>query len=163
MSEALSEDDDPFDGMQSAGWRRSKCGRAQGKRAAPNEGVSAEMWDPTSTVNWYRLIRDWGLIGGGLALAAGYWAYRAGQIQANATRKAAKDQLAANAKKDRLQAQAMARAIFTEIIEVTVHIDRVRGLMEQSREKYPRQLTYQTKIEDFSEQIAGLIREAKIP
>jgi hypothetical protein len=52
--------------------------------------------------------------------------YRAGVIQAKATRKAANEQIAAAARKDRLQARGIAVAIYSDILELKIIIKKSR-------------------------------------
>jgi hypothetical protein len=104
------------------------------------------MWVPSDR-NLYALVKDWGgVIGGVFALIAGYWAYRAGRIQATATRQASDNQIAASARKDHLQAQCIAAGISSEIDHVKENIKRVRAVIEAERtfdgswEKYAKEI-----------------------
>jgi hypothetical protein len=78
-----------------------------------------------------RVLYDWQtIITGGLAILAaligGGMTYRAGVIQAKATRKAANEQIAAAARKDRLQARGIAVAIYSDILELKIIIEKSR-------------------------------------
>jgi hypothetical protein len=86
------------------------------------------MWFPSDRA-LYKLLTDWGgVIGGVFALIAGLIAYWAGQIQAAATLKAAHDQIAMNAHKDRVQAHAVAAAIYPEIVKVENSVKDARSV-----------------------------------
>lgn len=92
--------------------------------------VSRQMWIPDDR-NLYKLLTDWGgLIGGVFALIAGWFAYRAGQHQAKATLDATHDQIAADDKKDRSQAHALAVVIYPEILLVKVNVERIMGVIK---------------------------------
>jgi hypothetical protein len=71
-------------------------------------------------LTWSKALTDLGsLIGGGFAIIAGVLAYRAGVIQANATRVSADKQIAAAATERANADAAAAEAIRREIIECT--------------------------------------------
>ena len=85
----------------------------------------------TNYAGLLRVLYDWQtIITGGLAILAaligGGMAYRAGVIQAKATQKAANEQIAATAHKDRLQARGIAVAIYADILELEVTIEKTR-------------------------------------
>jgi hypothetical protein len=101
------------------------------------------MWVPTDR-NLYHLLTDWGgVIGGIFALIAGWAAYRAGQNQAAATLQAARDQIAQNAKRDRLQAHSMAVAIYPELTLVISQVESVQHIVtEELREDDPHKSVF---------------------
>ena len=78
-------------------------------------------WPPDLTV--YKLLTDWGsFIGGGIALVAGVLAYIG-------ARQAAAKQIAAMARKDRLQARGIVVGVYPELLELQVRHDRASGVM----------------------------------
>jgi len=105
-------------------------------------------------LSWYKLLTDWGsLIGGVFALIAGAAAYFAGKAQAKATWQAAYDQLAANDRKDRLQAHCIAVGIYPELLAVKVSSERASKLIREEFQKVRMALTTQT---------VALIRDVRI-
>ncbi len=83
-----------------------------------------------------RVLYDWQtIITGGLAILAaligGGMTYRAGVIQAKATQKAANEQIAAAARKDRLQARGIAVAIYSDILELIIIIEKSRSRINE--------------------------------
>jgi hypothetical protein len=83
-----------------------------------NLGLPADL-------TWYKLLVDGGsFIGGVFALLAGAIAYLAGWLQARATRQAADRQIAAAARKDRLQARCIAVGISPELLALEVAYER---------------------------------------
>jgi hypothetical protein len=73
------------------------------------------------------LVDHWQtLIAGGFALVAGIAAYRIGLHQARATTQASKEQLAAAARKDRMQARCLAVGISPELLQLQAALGRAR-------------------------------------
>ena len=80
-------------------------------------------WPADLTV--YKLLTDWGsFIGGGIALVAGVLAYIG-------ARQAAAKQIAAMARKDRLQARGIVVGVYPELLELQARQDRASGVMAQ--------------------------------
>jgi hypothetical protein len=79
-------------------------------------------------LTWYKLLTDLGsLIGGGLALFAGFVAYLAGRIQARATREAAETQVAAERLKFDQDVETLRKSVAVELRQMVV---RARGAHE---------------------------------
>jgi hypothetical protein len=129
------------------------------------------MWVPSDRA-LYKLLTDWGgVIGGVFALIAGWAAYRAGQNQAGATLAAARDQVAVtkqvahdqtalSAEKDGRQAYAMAMAIYPEILQVKVSLERARGII---LEKFPEDMdAYTNRWNALTGPVEMMIRETKV-
>ena len=90
----------------------------------------------TNYAGLLRVLYDWQtIITGGLAILAaligGGMAYRAGVIQAKATQKAANEQIGATARRDRLQARGIAVAIYSDILELAVTIEKTRMRVDE--------------------------------
>ena len=80
-------------------------------------------WPPDLT--WYKLLTDWGsFIGGGAALIAGVLAFIA-------TRQATNRQIAALARKDRLQARGIVVGVYPELLELQVAHERATNIIAQ--------------------------------
>jgi hypothetical protein len=100
-------------------------------------------------LTWYKLLTDWGsLIGGGFALIAGAIAYIG-------ARQAATKQIAAIARKDRLQAGSIAVGIYPELLTVKVAHERASKIIDEG---FPKAKA----ARPFTAQIVELIRDAQI-
>jgi hypothetical protein len=102
------------------------------------------------------VLYDWQtIITGGLAILAaligGGMTCRAGVIQAKATRKAANEQIAAAARKDRLQARGVAVAIYSDILELKIIIEKSRTHINEITRSLSEELPGQN--------IAALVQE----
>jgi hypothetical protein len=76
-------------------------------------------------LTWYKLLTDWGsLIGGGFALIAGAVAYIG-------ARQAATKQIAAMARKDRVQARGIVVGLYPELLELQIDHERASKTVEQ--------------------------------
>jgi hypothetical protein len=116
-----------------------------------NLGLPADL-------TWYKLLVDGGsLIGGVFALLAGAAAYLAGWLQARATRQAADRQIAAAARKDRLQARCIAVGISPELLALEVAHERAYKTIS---EEFPRAKIAQPAL--LTIQIVALIRSVQI-
>jgi hypothetical protein len=94
------------------------------------------MWIPDDR-HLYRLLTDWGgVIGGILALVAAAIAYR-GALRS------AREQIAANATKDSLQAECIAAGISNEIDHLKGDIARVRAII---REQMPYDSAFEHRV-----------------
>jgi len=103
-----------------------------------------------------KLLYEWQtLAAGALAVLAaalgGGMAYRAGKIQAKATQKAANAQIAAAARKDRLQARGIAVAIYSDILELEIITETRRTHVNEITRSFSRRLPGQN--------IAALLQE----
>ena len=79
---------------------------------------------------FWQFVDHWQtLIAGGFALIAGAVAYIAGVQQAHATTRASRNQLAAAARKDRLQARSIALAIYPELELLRVLRERTGNII----------------------------------
>ncbi len=90
------------------------------------------MMPPPDYTGFLKLLYDWQTaLAGAAAILGGIAAYVAGRIQAGATREAAKSQITAMTRKDRLQAQGIVLGVYPELLEVKVLYERASHVMEQ--------------------------------
>jgi hypothetical protein len=102
-----------------------------------------------------RLLYDWQtLITGAAALLGGLAAYVAGRIEAGATREAADRQIAAMARKDRLQARGIVVGVYPELLQLQVRHERASNVMAQWSSMRTRTMNTMSLV--------PAIREAKI-
>jgi hypothetical protein len=86
------------------------------------KGLSLHVGLPAA-LTIYKLLTDWGsFIGGGIALIAGVLAYIG-------ARQAAAKQIAAMARKDRLQARGIVVGVYPELLQLQVSHDRASAVM----------------------------------
>jgi hypothetical protein len=103
--------------------------------------------------DWYDLLKDMGsLIGGVLALIAGFTAYGAGLRQAHATLKAVDKQIEAGDRKDRLQAHCIAVGVYPDLLWVRVRHERASKII---RDEFPKSVA-------LTHQLVEIIHSAKI-
>ena len=93
------------------------------------------------------------MIGGGLALIAGLFAYCAGLRQANATLQAVDKQIEVSNRKDRLQAHCLAVGIYPELLAISVSRERASAIIQDQFPKARNGLTMQ---------IVALIRDVRV-
>ena len=106
------------------------------------------MWIPDDR-HLYRLLTDWGgVIAGILALVAAAIAYR-GALRS------AREQMAANATKDNLQAECIAAGISNEIDHLKGDIARVRAIIRE-------QMPYDSAFEHYKKPIVERRRDLQI-